>query len=110
MARLGRILGPALPAVATLGAMGEDGAGVDALAPVAVALFERLTEDEIESLAKELLATASVDGRELLREFDLTMQGRILTVIKLCGFAIEVNYADFFDAFRGRAAAPVVSH
>jgi hypothetical protein len=95
--RLGRALGPAIAQVAgglkgKLAEMNvaELGAGVGAL-------LERLDENDLEAITGELLKTAHIDGKPLMPSFDLLMQGRIPTLLKLLAFAIEVNYGNFRD-------------
>jgi hypothetical protein len=115
--RLFRVLGP--PAaralggvnVAELASRGLAGLDVGALAEAVPLLADRLTEAELEALVRELLETATIDGRPLMPTFDLTMQGRVGTVLKLVGFALEVNYGSFFDVLGGAArAATTASH
>ena len=111
--RLGRLFGPAM---AKLAGSGPPASLLDvdtsALSPAISMLFDGLTESEIESLTKELLATCEVqiDGKwvELFGKnpvFDLVMGGDVLGIYKLIYFAVEVNYADFFAEFRGLIAA-----
>lgn len=63
---------------------------------------------EIQSLSKVLLETClvTVKGQQapLLPVFDVVMQGRMLSVFKLLAWAVEVNYADFFDVARAALA------
>jgi hypothetical protein len=65
-------------------------------------LFEHLTDDELDGLTETLLKDVSlVDGKPLWAQMDVHFQGRMLALLKLLGFAIEVNFADFFGALRG---------
>lgn len=113
-ARLARIFGPALARLATASqnptALSE--MNVAALAPAVTDLFAALDEKEIESLTRELLASAAVLKDDQWVElfgahpiFDLEMGGCALDTLKLVYFSIEVNYADFFGEFRGALAA-----
>lgn len=61
-------------------------------------LFDRLPTNEFEALLKELLQGALIDDKPLMPQFDIVMQGRVLTVFKLAAFALEANFRDFFDA------------
>lgn len=110
IARLGKVLGPVLTRVA--GILREGGKvgdlQVEKLAPVLGGLFEALPPAEAESLFEEILASTHVvkGGRPvpLWPVVDIELQGRTLDLFKVAAFALEVNYADFFDALR--AAAP----
>lgn len=63
-------------------------------------LTGRMDEDEIADLVKRLLACTTVDDREQgkLRKlncgdrFDSVFQGRYLTLFKVLGFVLEVNF------------------
>jgi hypothetical protein len=107
--RIGRSLGPALGQLAAAagkgaGSMKLDEFDMSTVGEAIAVLFDRLTPDELETLTKELLESARIDGRELMREFDIAMQGRVGTVFKLLMFSFEVNYGDFFGAARGLVA------
>lgn len=60
---------------------------------------------ELMALTKILLenTTVVVDGKRqhLLAKFDELMIGKHATTLRLLAFALEVNYADFFDEFGG---------
>lgn len=60
--------------------------------------FTSLTADEMEKLTRELLYGAFVDGHELLKTFDLEMQGDVVSVMELLSFAVEVNYSRGFSS------------
>jgi hypothetical protein len=95
--RLVRILGPAAGR-AFAGAdpsAGLGGLDVGALGGAVAALTERLSDDELESIIRTLLETATVDNTPLLPVFDLKLQGRMGSLLKLLGFALEVNYSNF---------------
>lgn len=66
-------------------------------------MFAALSADEMEKLTRELLAMARVDGQELLKVFDLELQGEIPTVMEVLSFAISVNY---MSGFTTAAPAP----
>lgn len=105
--RLGRFFTPALASL--VGGGGKLGqADVGALAAAAGGLFDRLSEDELERLTKDLLETATVaiDGKDtgpVMPQFDLLFQGKMGAVLKLLAFALQVNYSDFSDALGGLA-------
>ena len=65
-----------------------------------------LRDEEFDLIVNELLAMAQVDGKDLLPIFDLTFQGALPTLFKVLGFALEVQYGDFFgDRLAGVKAA-----
>lgn len=115
LSRLVRTLGPAAArlmdgAASAGGALGSGLGGlaqmnVAALGQAVTVLTERLTEAELESITRELLETATVDGRLLMPSFDLTMQGRMGPVLQLLAFALEVNYGSFFGVLAASATA-----
>lgn len=76
-----------------------------ALVGKALSALAKTDAKELVSLTKVLLseATVVVDGKRqhLMPAFDTLMAGRLLTTFKLIAFAVEVNYRDFFDVFRG---------
>jgi hypothetical protein len=53
-------------------------------------LTGRLDEDEVVNLITRLLACTLADGKPV--NFDLTFQGRYLTLFKVVGFVLEVNF------------------
>ena len=108
--RIGRALGPALAKGlgALKGKLGD--ASVEALGGAATELFARLSDDELEALTRELLTFCTVDGKPLMPQFDLVMQGRMGTLLKLLRFAFEVNYGDFFAGARGLAAQAMAAN
>lgn len=102
--RLGKSLGPALfEAIARGGQVDPDADAMDlvaALAPALGSVFSRLPPGELTALADELLEPATCDGAPIKPQFDLLFQGQILALLRVLAFAVEVNYADFFDAGR----------
>lgn len=103
--RLGRVLAPALARAAGSQAGGEVDLG--GLAGALDLLFSKLSDDELEGITRELLWNATVEGRPLLQEMDATLGGKVGTLLKLVGFAVEVNYGGFFAALRGLVPALV---
>lgn len=76
-------------------------------------LFAKLSDDELESITRALLEGTRVKSAtitkgqdiELLPVFDVVMQGRVWTSLKLLVFAVEVNYGDFFASMGLRSGA-----
>lgn len=105
-ARLGRVAAPALSALGA-GHGSLKAAGGAMLIPALTDLCSRLSEGEIETLACDILASTSVvldDGKgpriiplNSRQTIDLAFAGRFKTMLLVIGFALEVNYADFFD-------------
>lgn len=84
--------------------------GLDAALP---ALFDRLTEVELDALIDELFASVMVERngklQMVLDVFDDVFNGRPLTVYKLLWATIGVNFGSFFDAipgFGGQSTSP----
>lgn len=111
MARLGKVIAPALGMVEGVSLT----SGIGALAPALAQLFAQLDGAEAESLAREVLASTSVvvDGRRLelsrTEMINLAFEGRIKTMLATLKFALEVNYGDFFAGGLSGAAAPAPS-
>jgi hypothetical protein len=100
--KLAGLLGPAaLEAIAKGASLEKD---LQTLAPAAVLLFSRLQPGDLSAIAKELLGPASVNGTPLEPTFETHFQGRILHLLKVMVFAVEVNYRDFFAALGGLGA------
>jgi hypothetical protein len=61
----------------------------------------KLPPAELESIVKELLSTASMDGKPLFTgngdPFDVLMMGRTIDTWRLLIFAVQVNYPDVFS-------------
>lgn len=102
--RLGKALGPAaFEAVARGGQVDPESDAMElvgALAPALGTVFARLPPGELSAIADELLEPATCDGVPVKPQLDLLFQGQILELLKVLAFAVEVNYADFFDAGR----------
>ena len=87
------------PLTQILGALAAGGDGVlDAkldlalLGKAVAQLTDQLDEEHVLALAKRLLRETRADGKEVLPQFDLLFQARYLTLFKLLGFVVEVNY------------------
>jgi hypothetical protein len=61
-------------------------------------LFEKLDEDSAQVLIFELLKTTKVDGEDAWNEavFDRIFSGNLVTLYKIVGFVLEVNFSSFF--------------
>src|SRR5688572_10858386 len=75
--RLGRILGPALAPLAEGAKGGLGNLNAAFLGQAVGVLFDRCDAAEFDEITKELLETATIDGKMLWGPFDLLMQGRI---------------------------------
>ena len=62
------------------------------LMPLVAKGIGNMTPDELERFARELLSMARVDGREMLKTFDIDMQGEMPALMELLAFATSVNY------------------
>jgi len=106
--RLGKLLGPALARAAGAATGGLASLDVSKLSGAVDALFEHLTEDEIESVTKALLESClvTIEGKTgpLMPMFDTVMGGKVATVYKLLRFAFEVNFGNFFGGLAALGA------
>lgn len=95
-------LGPGL-ATAFGSTQGKDLRGLDvsALGPALERLTAHLDDATLDAVVNEALATVRVDGIELLPQFDIVFQGKLGSLFKVLGFAMEVQYGDFFGALFG---------
>lgn len=59
-------------------------------------LASKLDEDNTLDLVKRLLAGTRKDGEEVIQTFDIAFQGEYLTLFKVLGFVLKVNYSSFF--------------
>lgn len=84
---------------------------VDELVRVAMqAVFERMDGERGDALVKAVLDGVTVEKKgDVVKMFDEHFRGRILTLYKVFGWAIEVNYQDFFDAVRSSALITKIS-
>lgn len=98
MTRLGKLLGPAMGQLKGV----KLKAKADALLPVLTALFESLEPDEADGLAQQILeGTHVVAGGKAVTlnsapAIDAVFGGRLLLMLRVMAFAVEVNYRDFF--------------
>lgn len=105
--RVLKILGGALrklPAGVTMGGGLEQFMAMDAavLGDLVVELCDRLSEDELDTLANRLLADAWLDKDEALTAIDVgKFSGGVFGVYRALWFAVEVNYASFLKGLGG---------
>lgn len=102
--RLTHLLGPSL---AELGKLAGDGSILDVDHTAALGVISKLlasaTEEDLEYLVQVFMKKSKFKMPEatgLVPLVDIAFTGRLLTMFKWLAFAIEVNYADFFDVFR----------
>jgi hypothetical protein len=110
-ARLARLAGPAALVAAKS----------DSAADVVARLLERLTGDEVDTILRELLAGGTVTRGELEVplfgegrgvngcNFDEEFATRYEAAWELLAFAIEVNFAGFFDRLKSKWLAKLAS-
>jgi hypothetical protein len=117
MTRLMRHLGAPLTAIMenwdSQKSLKEQDVGSLGLGEAFTALFSKLGDDEVYELCKDIcsdvIAVGGAFGGKLGDEgkFDLHFKGPsgILRMIKVCKWALEVNYGDFIAAAVGSAGA-----
>jgi hypothetical protein len=100
---LGRPVVVALAKGASGGNFGD--AELDDLAQVGTSiLFERLTPENADRIIKDAFHGVRAEGvGEVAQDkiFDGHFKGRLMHMYRVFGWAVEVNYRDFFDAARG---------
>lgn len=105
MHRLAKAVGPALLKAAGGKAVSLKELDLSNAGEAAQMLFETFSENDFETLIRELLESATVEheGRTipLMPVFDVVMAGKPGTILKLLKFALEVNYGSFFGGFLG---------
>jgi len=109
--RLGRALGPALAdllgGAESLSSIAQMDLG--ALGVSVRALFDRLTEDELQFFTATLLENArvTINGQvgPLMPVFDLHFAGQYENLFRLLWFALETNYGNFSGGLVGRLVA-----
>src|SRR5579859_3153297 len=95
--RLARTIGPAM---ASLGASGGT-FDFESLATALAKLGDKLTDQELEGITRELLEGTTFQpsdgspGGALLPQFDVALQGKPDVTLKLLAFALEANYGNF---------------
>lgn len=102
MATLTKLIGEPLAMAA--GGMNED---VGAFLPKAVkVLSEKLDEDKVVGLVKDLLKSAVYNGQPVTAIFDTHFQGRLGSMFKLLLEVLKHQYADFFDILSASLQGP----
>lgn len=96
-----RLIQIAAPAVTALKDLSADASVLGEAISNALAEF---SEKDLEALIKDLLETATVEqeGRiaKVMPLFDELFRGKVFTLYKVLAFALEVNFADFFEPLR----------
>lgn len=103
--RIVGIVGPAIGKLA--GLVGANNGDLTVYGEVVSALTARATPDELDDIRKQLLYATTRNGKVVSEAaFEMDFAGSVLTIYKLMYAALEINYADFFDAFRARLVSP----
>ena len=103
--KLGYIFGPALGEIASgleNAKSGDSDSLLDGdydLSKLGVAfekLFDRLTDEEIDSIFEWMFSGVRIDEKELTEDsIDVIFAGKMVTVYKVMGFVLEVNFGSF---------------
>jgi hypothetical protein len=100
-----KIIGPTLGALADVrgglrGLLDLDLAGMSAtrFQQLAMTLVDRLDPKLLDEHMRALADVTELDGVPLSKVFDLKFRGKLGTMFKWYGFALKVNYGDFFSA------------
>lgn len=109
LARIGRMVGPALGMVA------DKAGGIQAalemkvdsnfFGPALEAFFIHTDGDAIDAVLMELAEVSLADGRQLKPIFDAHFMGKSMAMVLWARFALEVQYADFFG---GKSSADML--
>lgn len=113
LARLAKCIGPALGALSSMGP--GTNSDISQMGPVLCEALSTLDPDEAQRLALEILKSTSViipdatggrrvefTGRE---KIDEVFSGRLMTMFKVLGFAVKVNFSDFARGIGSQAKA-----
>jgi len=96
-----RLIQIAAPAVTALKDLSADASVLGEAISNALAEF---SEKDLEALIKDLLETATVEQEgkiaKVMPLFDELFRGKVFTLYKVLAFALEVNFADFFEPLR----------
>lgn len=88
-----------IPAIAAIAGSVKDWKTIDiqgdGLAKAAEYIVTEMEPEKSEALIKDLLSMTFIDGKEAVKDFDLTFQGEYLLLMKCLAFSIEVNYKSF---------------
>ena len=100
-----RLIQIAAPAVAALKDLSADASVLGDAISNALAEF---SEKDLEALIKDLLETATIEQEgkiaKVMPLFDELFRGKVFTLYKVLAFALEVNFADFFEPLRALKA------
>ncbi len=108
--RISKMAGPVLGELAKLNMSRVMDSDISQIGPALDALTRNVSEEDLDVLCSKFAERSAYrDGKdwpELDRHFDEHFAGAYLRMIKWLLFCIEVNYADFFDAWkRAKAVA-----
>jgi hypothetical protein len=110
--KLSRLLGSQITALISGIEFDEDGQPkwtelAERAAPLIAGVFRTLDENEINEIVADLFGDGcmmcdsllGIEGREsdVMKAFDVHFSGRILHLLAVVKFALEVNFHDFFD-------------
>lgn len=116
---LGRLVKTIGPAIAVLSEAKLDSDMSELAAPIALALKD-LDPNAVTALACEILASTSVilvgpQGAaniplSSVENINIAFEGRLMTMFKVLGFAVKLNFADFFaGSAQSAVALPVIA-
>ena len=108
LVEMSKVVGPALGGIMSSGAglaklMEMSVEGVD-WAAVISGLTDRLSADMLDEHMEVLAKSTHVDGKELAPIFDHHFRGALGGMFKWYGFALKVNYGNFFSALESVSA------
>lgn len=111
--RLGLCLSPSVAAMLGLLQGGQQielsSLNLGELSVALVAFFRGCSWPDLKYFIDNLLAPALCNDAPLLKTMDITFQAKTLSLLRVLVFAIEVNYADFFDVASGALAQQALS-
>jgi hypothetical protein len=90
--RLSKLVGPA---IAELTGNGKAG-----IKTAAANLFDKLSENDVEEITKQMAKMSEADGKPLHLVFETHFKGRHADLWKWLLFSLEVQFQDFFDVLR----------
>lgn len=105
LGRLGKFMAAPLLRAISRGEEGLMELDIESLAPAIAMAFQALPPGELPAISKELLWATKRDGVQMPpASADVIFQARVFELLQLLLFALEVNYADFFDVARAALA------
>jgi hypothetical protein len=106
--RLGKSISPSVSRMIGLarGGMEIDLSELDvvSLSQALSNFFETCSEKDLDYFIDQLLDAAIVNNQRLLDVVNTVFQAKVLTLLKVLVFAVEVNYQDFFGGLRDQFA------